>query len=232
MLFSSDQRLSRYITVGAVMSKSEKPISNSRDKEVIKSCMDIALQNIEHGCVFIIELNGNLRNKYYTKVFQSLKGEEEELLSVVSEKDIPIIKHLATVDGAVVIANSGEMREFGVTLKIPRTFFGHGKRHAFALGTSTLKNIVCILASEEDKHVRLFRDGVCVADIDSNMYVPGTLRHRIVDIMAKPLSESLKESGIPNSMLESNPNPAMLIITGSNVITTDGFDKLKKLFKD
>lgn len=214
------------------MSKLEKPIPKNKENDVIKSCMDIALQNIEHGCIFVIELNGNTKGNYYTKVFQSLKGEVNDLLSVINEKDMPIIKHLATVDGAVVIENNGDMREFGVTLKISRTFFGHGKRHAFALGTSAQKNIICILASEEDKHVRLFREGKCIVDIDSNMYVPTTLRYKIVEIMNKPLSESLKENSISNSALESEPNPAMIIVTGSNIIATDGFDKLKKLFKN
>lgn len=205
-------------------------VETTVQKDVIKACMDLAIQNVEHGCIFVIDLNSSKRTKYYTKVFQSLRGEHGKLLSVRKEEDKHIIKHLATIDGATIIDRNGEMREFGVTLRNPSTFRGHGKRHAFALGTSKLPNMVCVLASEEDRRVRLFRDGVCVADLDSTTYVPASMRHKLVDVLDTPLSKVLIASGIATSILTLNPIPAIVTITGSSVIVSYGFDKLKKLF--
>ena len=69
---------------------------------------------------------------------------------------------------------NGNMIEFGATLKRQITFFGHGKRHAFALGTSRLKGTLCILASEEDKHVRLFKMEKHIQEVDERPSVlPG-----------------------------------------------------------
>jgi hypothetical protein len=201
------------------------------EKEVIKACMDIAIQNTEKGCLFVVDLNKKVKSNYFTKVFQVLKGEDGKLLSVRKEEDKYIIKHLSTIDGATIIDKDGEMREFGVTLKNSSTFFGHGKRHAFALGTSRLKNIVCVLASEEDKHVKLFRDGVCIANVDSKEYTPAKLRQRIVDVLDTPLSKILIGAGIATSILTLNPIPAIVTITGSSVIVSYGFDRLKKFFK-
>jgi DNA integrity scanning protein DisA with diadenylate cyclase activity len=202
----------------------------STEKEVIKTCIDLALQNVEHGCLFVIELNGKKRSNYYTKVFKSLKSDDGNPLSVTLEEDKHIIKHLSRMDGCTIIDSSGEMREFGVTLKNNATFFGHGKRHAFALGTSRLSNTICILSSQEDKHIRLFRDGVCVAEIDSKSYVPSALRHKLVDLLDTPLSKVLVASGIRTSISKLNPMPAIVTITGSDVMVSYGFDKLKKLF--
>jgi hypothetical protein len=122
------------------------------------------------------------------------------------------------------------MREFGVTLKRQTTFMGHGKRHAFAAGTSKMKNIVCVLASEEDKHVRVFRDGICLLDIDAKTRLTSDLKHKIVEIVNNPLSKILVASGIATSILTLNPIPAIITITGSSVIVSYGFDRLKALF--
>ena len=205
--------------------------SKEIEKEVIKACMDIALENVEHGCLFVIDLNEKPKHSYYTKVFKSLKGNDGKPLSVLREEDKYIIRHFAALDGAVVIDKAGEMLEFGVTLKNHLTFLGHGKRHAFALGTSKLPNVVCILTSEEDKHVRLLREGVCVADVDSRSYVPANLRHKVVEVLDTPLSKVLIGAGIATSILTLNPIPAIVTITGSTVIVSFGFDKLKNIFQ-
>ncbi len=201
-----------------------------RVREVINSCIDLAMQNVEHGSLYVIETRNAQQNNYYTKVFPTLHNESRAKLSIVRETDKPIIKHLAELDGATIIDRNGNMIEFGATLKRQITFFGHGKRHAFALGTSRLKDTLCILASEEDKHVRLFKDGVCIFDIDSRTKLPSDIRHKISEILDSPLSKVLVASGIATSILTLNPIPAIVTITGSTVIVSYGFDRIKKFF--
>jgi DNA integrity scanning protein DisA with diadenylate cyclase activity len=206
-------------------SKSSKII----EREVIDACIDIAIKNSRHGCIFVIDLNKKKKFNYYTKVFQSIKGENGKRLSVRNDKDKHIIRHLATMDGATVIDRNGELREFGVTLNRQSTFFGHGKRHAFALGTSTIGNLVCILASEEDRHVRLFNEGICIVSIDPIGHVPKDLRQKIADIIDMPLSSLIKKAGISKTKLASHPEPALIKITGSSIVVSQGFEGIWKL---
>lgn len=201
-----------------------------RSRDVINSCIDLAMQNVDHGSLYVIETGSTPSGSYYTKVFPTLHNESRSKLSIIRETDKQIIKHLAELDGATILDRNGNIIEFGATLKRQITFFGHGKRHAFALGTSRLKGTLCILASEEDKHVRLFKDGVCIFDIDSRTKLPSDIRHKISEILDSPLSKVLVASGIATSILTLNPIPAIVTITGSTVIVSYGFDRLKKLF--
>jgi hypothetical protein len=197
------------------------------ETQVIKACIDISIQNASHGCILVVDLGAKKRSGYYAKVFQHLKGENGELLSVINEQDRHIIKHIVTMDGAAIIDYSGNMVEFGVTLKDASTFFGHGKRHAFALGTSKIKEIICILASEEDGHVRLFREGACMADIDAKSYVPGSMRQKVAEMLCSPLPQKLVDN-LSNSAHLANMKP-MITITGSSFMVSPGFDKLQRL---
>jgi len=200
-----------------------------REKRVIDACMDIAVSNAEHGCLFVVELEKQTRG-YYTKVFPTLVYDGGTRLNVTEDADKQVVAHLATLDGAAIVDKNGNLEEFGVTLKNQRTFLSHGKRHAFALGTSGIKGLVCILVSEEDRHVRMFREGVCVVDMDSRTRIPTTIRHRVIDVLDAPLSKLLIASGVATSILTLNPIPAIVTITGSSVIVSYGFDRLKKLF--
>ena len=88
-----------------------------RSKDVINSCIDLAMQNVEHGSLYVIETGNTLQNSYYTKVFPTLHNESRTKLSVVRETDKQIIKHLAELDGATILDKNGNMIEFGATLK-------------------------------------------------------------------------------------------------------------------
>jgi len=198
-------------------------------KDTVKACMDIAFQNTDSGSLFVIELNDRKKNQYYTKVFETINSETGRPLSVKNDSDMHVLAHLAKLDGAMIIDSKGEMKEFGATLKNENTFFGHGKRHAFALGTSKLDGIVCVLSSEEDKHVRLFSNGVCIMDIDSKTRLPASTRQKVLDVLDTPLSKILIASGIATSILTLNPIPAIITITGTSVIVHYGLDKIKRL---
>ncbi len=200
-------------------------------RRVIMACIDMSINNVDYGSTFVIDLNQKVsRDKYYTKVFPMLSAERGKPLNVLNEIDKPVIRHLAALDGATILDMHGNMKEFGVTLNKHSTFMGHGKRHAFAVGTSRYDNIICILASEEDKHVRIFKSGICIADIDSRTKMPSDIKNRVVEILDAPLSKVLVASGIATSILTLNPIPAIITITGSTVIVSYGFDRIKKLF--
>jgi hypothetical protein len=220
--------------IGRLLKAKNDPLKlkdgGTANKWVLSSCLDLAFRTVEEGSAFIIELDGSQGNSYYSRVFPTVRTAGGKALSVLIAKDLPVIKHLSELDGATIIDRNGRLKEFGVTLKKESTVLGHGKRHAFAAGTSRAKNVICIVTSEEDKHVRVFRDGLCLAEFDARTKVPMNLKHRVVDIVNNPLSRILVASGIATSILTLNPIPAIVTITGSSVIVSYGFDRLKQLF--
>jgi DNA integrity scanning protein DisA with diadenylate cyclase activity len=208
----------------------DREVAPSKNRDVIDACIDVAFQNVDAGSLFVVELSKRRRNGYYTKTLPSIVNKNGTEIRITDQAGRHLIKHLSGLDGATIIDGKGGMKDFGVTLNKQHTFMGHGKRHAFALGTSKLPETLCILASEEDKHVRIFRDGVCVVDIDSTTKLPVGLKHKLVAILDAPLSKILVASGIATSILTLNPIPAIITITGSTVIVSYGFDRLKALF--
>jgi hypothetical protein len=140
---------------------------NKTARATIDACVDMAFQNIELGSIFVVELSKNQKPNYYTKSFPKLRSGRGRRLSVASESDRNIIAQLAGLSGATIIDSEGELKELGASLTNSHRFLGHGRRHSFALGTSKADDLVCIVASEEDGHMRIFRKGVCVVDIDS-----------------------------------------------------------------
>lgn len=77
-----------------------------------------------------------------------------------------LLESLALMDGAVVINKRGLLVAYGVLIKVKRTFKNFGTRHSAALSASLNGNLV-VLVSEEDKKVRIFRDGKVVMQLDA-----------------------------------------------------------------
>jgi hypothetical protein len=152
-------------------------------------------------------------------------------LSVLREGDLLIIRKLASLDGAMVISQRGELLHFGATLTHSRNFVGHGKRHAFALGTTSHDgNVVCILASEEDGRIRTFRNGLLVAEISEETKLPISTRHRLVELLTSRVTSLIIASGIAASLLTVNPIPAIVTISGTQIITVEGFERVRQFF--
>ncbi len=198
--------------------------------KVIETCMELA-NNQPEGCLFVIESNKN--NKPYYKDYNvDIYKKRNARLSILNKKDKIIIHKLASLDGAVILNSDGYLLHYGATLTNSDRFVGHGKRHAFALGTSKkVPGTVTILASEEDKHIRAFRSGICIFDVDNTTKISSNKKQKIAEILSTPISKTLIASGIATSVLTLNPIPAIITISGSYVIVSEGFDRLKTFFK-
>lgn len=77
-----------------------------------------------------------------------------------------LLESLALMDGAVVITSEGMLAAYGVLVKVRRTFKNFGTRHSAALSASLNGNRV-VLVSQEDKKVRIFKDGKIVMQLDA-----------------------------------------------------------------
>jgi len=87
-------------------------------------------------------------------------------LNVFEKGAEKIFKGLAVIDGAMIINKKGDLVDYGVLIKKSRPFIGFGTRHAAAM-TASKKGNISILASEEERKVKIFRDGKYIMQIDA-----------------------------------------------------------------
>jgi len=73
-------------------------------------------------------------------------------------KNPKLLESLAIMDGAVIIDSDGKMKAYGAMIKSTRTFKNFGTRHSAGISASKKGNLVVII-SEEDKKVRVLKEG-------------------------------------------------------------------------
>ncbi len=195
---------------------------------VVDACLKMSYNQPE-GCLFVVELENT--KGYYEPSNMQVFGKNNRRLSVLNERDNIMVRKLASLDGAMIINREGALLQVGATLVHSKNFLSHGKRHAFALGTSAYSdNLICILASEEDKHIRTFREGYLVANIDSETRMPVKTSNKVVELLTSRVTSLVIASGIAASLLTVNPIPAIVTISGAQVITFEGFERVREFF--
>jgi len=122
---------------------------------ILKIAIEIAKKG--DGALFVI---GN--NLEYTKLLK----QKFEPFSVFESGSIKLLKNIATIDGAVIISKDGLVKDYGAMIKGSRPFVGYGTRHAAAM-TASKNNNVSILCSEEERKVKVFKNGKYILQIDS-----------------------------------------------------------------
>lgn len=80
--------------------------------------------------------------------------------------NLKLLESLALIDGAVIIDRQGFMRAYGVLIKTKKTLKGFGTRHSAALTASSGNNLV-VLVSEEDRKVRILKNGKMIMQLDA-----------------------------------------------------------------
>jgi len=77
-----------------------------------------------------------------------------------------LLESLAIMDGAVIIDKEGFMKNYGAMIKVTRTFKNFGTRHSAALSAAKKDNLV-VIVSEEDRKIKILRNGKMVMQIDA-----------------------------------------------------------------
>jgi DNA integrity scanning protein DisA with diadenylate cyclase activity len=78
-----------------------------------------------------------------------------------------LLESLALIDGAVIIDKKGYVKAYGVLVKTTTTFKNFGTRHSAALTASQIKGNLVVIISEEDKKVRILKEGKMIMQIDA-----------------------------------------------------------------
>jgi hypothetical protein len=81
--------------------------------------------------------------------------------------NLKLLESLALIDGAVIINHEGIMENYGVMIESEKTMKGYGTRHSAGLSASLIKGATAFVISEEDRKIRVFKDGKIVLQIDA-----------------------------------------------------------------
>lgn len=132
------------------MDKKQKQI----EEKIIKVAIEVTKKG--EGALFIIGENVN---------YSRLLNQKFSQFSIFGKGAEKVLKGLATIDGAILIDKKGIVKDYGVMIKTSKTFVGYGTRHAAAVEASKKDN-TSILCSEEEKKVKIFKDGKYLMQVD------------------------------------------------------------------
>lgn len=132
-----------------------KTTTKKIEEQVLEAAIELARKG--EGALFVI---GD-KISYDKLVKQKLQKFK------VSDKGArKLLVSLATIDGAVIINTKGEVTDYGVMIKKAKAFPGYGTRHAAAFSASKNNNI-SILVSEEERKVKIFKNGKFIMQLDA-----------------------------------------------------------------
>jgi len=126
-------------------------------QHVEKLLLDIAIKIAKQGkgCLLVIKKDG--------VVYEPLLPQDVKPFTI--QENQRRFETLALLDGACIIDVKGKLVAYAAHIKNTKTFKGYGTRHSAAY-TASLHNNTAILASEEDKKIRVFKNGKLVMQLD------------------------------------------------------------------
>lgn len=98
--------------------------------------------------------------------FKTLVKQNIKPFNVTEIKNEKLVESLATIDGAVIINDEGKLVAYGAMINNAVPFKGFGTRHAAALAASKNSN-TSILSSEEERKVKIFKNGRYIMQLDA-----------------------------------------------------------------
>lgn len=128
----------------------------SIEKKLIDSVIRILKDG--EGCLYIIN-TGHINSEPLIK-------NDFEKFSIFEEFYQKRMDILAKTDGACIIDQEGYLIAYGARINSTNSFEGYGTRHSAAYSASLAGNI-SILGSQENKKVRIFKEGKLVMQIDA-----------------------------------------------------------------
>lgn len=133
----------------------KKSIIKEIEEKILKLAVHIARDG--EGALFVIGENV----EYSLLVKQRMK-----MFNVLEQGTEKTLRALAIMDGAVIINREGLVLGYGAMIKKTKPYVGYGTRHAAAMTASKNKNIV-IMCSEEERKVKIFRNGKFIMQMDA-----------------------------------------------------------------
>ena len=128
--------------------------------KIEKKLIDSALRIVKdgEGCLYVIKL------KDFN--YEPLVPNDMQPFSIFEDANQKRMDILAKMDGACIINEQGELLAYGMKINNTVAFQGFGTRHSAAY-TASLNGNISIMGSEENKKVRIFKNGEMIMQIDA-----------------------------------------------------------------
>jgi len=126
------------------------------EQVLIEVGIEVAKKN--EGALFVVSDNCK---------YKKLLRQKIQSFSIFEQGAKKVLLSIAMIDGAVVINHEGIVLDWGAKIETRRTFRGYGTRHSAAYSASFFKDSVAILVSEEEKKIKIFKQGKMTVQIDA-----------------------------------------------------------------
>lgn len=191
-------------------------------QQIQKKCIQMAGEIVKagEGGLFVIG-----ETKHYSTLFPPLF--EKSNVTLFDKGIDKVLVKLGQIDGAVVIDPEGKIKAYGAHLTRQIVHSGHGTRHAAAKGISMQPGVTAILASQEGKTIRIFKNGVKLVEIDP--YTKGVENHttKIVQFINRPETALVTGAAVGSSVLGIALLPGIVVFAGSYLIAKKLFNMTK-----
>jgi len=137
-----------------------KPVKETKESKEMKKLEELLIQvglriaKRGEGALFVI---GDVEYKTLIK---------QQVPSFNALNNPKLLESLALMDGAVLLDRKGMVRAYGIMVKSRQAFKNFGTRHSAGLSASYNGNIAIII-SEEDRKIRIMKNGKMVMQIDA-----------------------------------------------------------------
>ena len=196
--------------------------------EVYKILLPVAkeIARQKEGALFVIGPKKKFIRKYETMFPQLISS--RKINEAGMEK---VLVKLATLDGAVIISNNGELLAYGAKIKRSKPVAGYGTRHAAASGITTyMLDSTAILVSEEVNWVKVFKEGSIVMEMDSEN-TPRSMENRIISFLNEGDTALLTAGGISAAILGGAAVAPIMIVGGTYLAIKTATGLIKKNWK-
>ncbi len=203
----------------------ENAIENppSSIEKIHQHCIDMAGDIVKagEGALFVV---GDTQ-KYNTLFPNFFDGKKHSIFDKGMDK---VLVKLGQIDGAIIIDPEGYIRAYGAHLTKQKVHPGHGTRHAAAKGISLEPGITSILASEEAKVVKIYRNGVQLVEL--NPYTKGVDSQftKIAQFINKPEAAIVTGAAVGSSVLGVALLPGVVVFAGGYLIAKKIFGMAKE----
>lgn len=180
----------------------------------------------KEGALFIIGPSNKFK-KLYEPLFP-------QVLDKVNLKQAgmgKVLEKLATLDGAVIISNTGDLIAYGVKLKKSIPVPGYGTKHAAAAGMTThVPDSIAVLVSEEINWVKVFKEGKIILEMDSEEN-PKSMENKIISFLSEGDTALLTAAGISAAILGGAAVAPIMIAGGTYLAIKTATGIIRKNWK-
>jgi DNA integrity scanning protein DisA with diadenylate cyclase activity len=140
------------------MTKLKKGVDKVKGIEETLIKIGIEIAKKDEGALFVITNKGK---------YKKLLKQKIEPFSIFEKGANKLLLSIAMIDGAIIINKEGRVVEYGAKIDSKKVFRGYGTRHSAAYSASLEKDTIAILVSQEEKKIKIFKEGKIIVQIDA-----------------------------------------------------------------